>query len=89
MELSLLHPITKWRFRRRLRGGVSDGSTPAEVTEKLGEPTRTRFDEDREIWVYVVGSTRSVVVEYSVCFHGDLVESSWWTEKRLTKDEEV
>jgi hypothetical protein len=77
-----LYSFTRWRFRRRIRGGVADGTSRQGVLAKLGEPQRRRTDEGDDIWTYEVGRTRELDVSYSVLFDGDRVYSSWWTESR-------
>ena len=77
---SLLHPFTRWRFRRRVGGGVGVGVSRQVVLAKLGEPKRRWSDEGNDIWEYEVGRTRKLMCFYSVSFDDDRVCTSWWTE---------
>jgi hypothetical protein len=80
VKIPLLHPFTHWRFRRRINGGVSAGTSREAVLKKLGEPQRVHWDEGNDIWVYEVGRTRKIAFTYEVSFEGDNVRTSWWHE---------
>ena len=79
-EISGLHRFTLWRFRRRMRGGVAEGTSRECVLAKLGEPKWRKTDGGHDIWHYEVGHTRKLEVSYIVLFEGDRVSSSWWRE---------
>ncbi len=80
MKISLLYPFTHWRFRRRIKGGVSTGTSREVVLKKLGEPRRISWDDENEVWVYEVGRTGKIDLTYEVSFEGDNVRASWWGE---------
>ena len=81
MEVSMLHPFTRWRFRRRLKGGVPMRTRREDVLKKLGAPQRMYSDEGKDIWVYQVGRTRRIDVSYSIFFEGEEVRVCWWPEE--------
>ena len=78
-RLSALRPFTRWRFRRRVRGGVPDGSSQQQVLTRLGEPQqRQTTDDGYDVWRYDVGESKGLRFRYSVLFDGDRVYSSSW-----------
>jgi len=86
MRLSGLHPFTAWRFRRRIRGGATEGMSREGVLAKLGAPQQQLSEEGRDIWLYDVGKTRKLDVSYAVLLEGDRVSATWWSERRSFKE---
>jgi hypothetical protein len=75
----MIHPFTKWRFQRRIKGGVENGASREQVSAKLGEPHRKCSDEGQDVWDYHIGQTLKIKAVYSVSFRDDHVCASWWS----------
>lgn len=84
IRLQGVGPIRFWLLKRRAHGGVRDGAPEVAVLETLGQPAeRAQSDEGQE-WRYLIGSSHTHDVHYSVLINDGHVRASWWSSVRRT-----
>jgi hypothetical protein len=81
---SIVHPIKDWWLKRRVRGGVRDGTARVAVIAKLGEPDRINTCPEGEVWDYHLGRADGYSLDYSTLIRDDAVVASWWRYERIT-----
>jgi hypothetical protein len=79
----VVHPIKRWWLRRRVRGGVRDGTTRGAVLAQVGTPDRIRTDPEGEVWDYHLGQADGYALDYSALIRDDAVVASWWSDQRI------
>lgn len=84
-----VHPIKLWWLRRRVRGGVRDGTPRAAALANLGAPDRIRIYAEGEVWDYHLGRADGYALDYSTLIRDDLVVASWWTGQGIETSRSV
>ena len=82
LAFTILNPFAAWRLRRRVKGGVKDGTDAEEVVAQIGEPaSKTPGDQvGEEIWSYELGALKGRTYTYSLLMRDRAVAASWWEE---------
>jgi hypothetical protein len=80
---SVVHPIKDWWLKRRVRGGVRDGTPRLAIIAKLGKPDRVRAGSEGEVWDYHLGRADGHALGYSTLIRDDVVVASWGSYQRI------